>query len=139
MIIPLNIAPDTTTAAGYADDAVRNMEKIYGFHLDYSVASLARVDRALREWREGGATLEAVMKSLYAFGSYAGEALLQETRGQWTEPKDEQYGNMDDLFLFVTLADGREWRPIAIAIHALVDGPEFSLEKSARELLRAKR
>jgi hypothetical protein len=50
-----------------------------------------------------------------------------------------QYGNMDDLFLFVTLADGREWRPIAIAVHALVDGPEFSLEKSAREMLRAKR
>ena len=58
MIIPLNIAPDTTTVVGYADDAVRNMEKIYGFHLDYSVASLAR-----RSWN---ATHLAAMQSAAA-------------------------------------------------------------------------
>ncbi|MDB4893040.1 MAG: hypothetical protein JWL61_4895 [Gemmatimonadetes bacterium] len=138
MPIRLDIAPDLASACGYAGDAVRNMEKIYGVRLNYSLASLAQVDRTLGEWREGGATLEAVTKSLYAFGSYAGEVLLRYARGRWTEPKEEQYGNIDDLFLFVTLHDGREWRPIAIAVHALLDGPEFSLDKSARELLATK-
>lgn len=133
----MDIAPDMRSVLGYAGDAVRNMVSVYGIPLDYSLASLTHVDGALREWRDGGAPLEAVTKSLYAFGSYAGEVLLRQAPGRWTEPKEEQYGNMDDLFLFVTLKDGREWRPIAIVVHALIDGPEFSLDKSARELLSA--
>jgi hypothetical protein len=135
MPIRIDIAPDMRSVLGYAGDAVRNMEKIYGIRMDYSLTSLAHVDRTLSEWREGGASLEAVTKSLYAFGSFAGEVLLRQAPGRWTEPKDEQYGSMDDLFLFVTLKDGRVWRPIALAVYALTEGPEFSLEKSARQLL----
>ena len=47
------------------------MQKVYGIEMDYSLDSLTLVDRVLREWRDGGAPVEAVTKSLYALGSYA--------------------------------------------------------------------
>jgi len=135
MKIPLDIAPGTETVQDYAQDAVRNMQKVYGIQMDQSVDSLAHVDRVLREWREGGAPLEAVTKSLYALGSYAGEVLRVHAHGHWVEPPVEQYGQMDSLFLILKLPDGREWRPIALAFQALMGEPADTLEASARALL----
>jgi len=139
MYIRLDVAPDLSNVGEYAASAVDGMQTVYGIQMDYSVASLAHVDRALQEWRDGGAQLDTVAQSLYAFGSYAGEVMRRRLkRGDWTVPPKESYGNVDTLFMFITLPDGREWRPIAIAVQALIDGPELSLERSARELLAGK-
>ena len=89
MKIRLDIAPDPSTVKGYAEDAVRTMQKVYGIQMDHSLDSLAHVDRVLREWRDGGAPLEAVTKSLYALGSYAGEVLVRHAHGRWLEPPKE--------------------------------------------------
>ncbi|HET7844476.1 MAG TPA: hypothetical protein VFL14_10020 [Xanthomonadales bacterium] len=133
----MDMAPTAASARGYAEDAVRNMKSVYNIALDFSLASLAHVDRVLREWREAGAPLEAVTKSLFAFGCYAGEVMRNAEPARWIEPPREQHGQLDDLFLFVRLMNGREWRPIAITVQALTDGPQFNLEQSARQLLAA--
>lgn len=135
MIIPLDIAPTKESARGYAEDAVRNMKSVYNVFLDYSLASLAHVDRVIREWRDGGAPLEAVTKSLFAFGSYAGEVMRNQEPARWTEPPRADHGSMEDLFLYVKLMDGREWRPFPIVFQALTEGPQFSLEQSAKQFL----
>src|SRR4051794_13509997 len=135
MPIRIDIAPGLSTVKDYAQDAVRQMQKVYGIQMDGSLDSLAHVDRVIREWREGGASVEAVTKSLYALGSYAGEALRQPTHGRWIDPPVEQYGQMDSLFLYLRLPGGREWRPIAMAFYALMGEPEESLEGSAKALL----
>jgi hypothetical protein len=134
-MIQLNIAPTPLSVQGYAGDAVKQMHKVYGFDLDYSVESLRFVDQVLQEWRAGGAPIEAVTKSLYALGSYAGETLRRRIPAHWIEPPEEQTGELNSLFVFIELADGREWRPIAIAFNALMSGAEFSLHKSATALL----
>lgn len=139
MHINLDIAPARTTVRGYAEDAVLNMRRVYGITLDYSLTSLSQLDRILSEWREGGATVGAVTKSLYAFGSYAGEALREQEPGRWVAPPESAHGDLDSLFLFVRLMDGREWRPIAIAFQALLEGPQHSLAQSAERLLASDR
>ncbi len=138
MKIRLDIAPDQSTVKGYAEDAVRTMQKVYGIQMDHSLDSLAHVDRVLREWREGGAPLEAVTKSLYALGSYAGEVLVRHAHGSWLEPPVESYGQIDGLFLYVRLPGNREWRPIALAVNNLINEPETTLEASARAVLASK-
>ena len=135
MLIDMKIAPGASTVHDYAGDAVRNMQRVYGIQMDYSVASLEAVDRVLTEWRDGGAPVEAVTKSLYAFGSYAGEVLLRHVPGRWIDPKQEAYGDLDSLFLFVKLADGEEWRPITLAFRALLEGPQHSFSSSANQVL----
>jgi hypothetical protein len=138
MPIRLDIAPGVETVGDYAQDAVRNMQKVYGIQLDHSLDSLAHVDRVLREWREGGAPLDAVTKSLYALGSYAGEVVRVVGHGRWLEPPVTQHGQLDNLFLYVRLPGNREWRPIAMAFYALTGEPETTLEASARTLLASK-
>jgi len=138
MQIRLDIAPTSSTVKDYAQDAVRTMQKVYGIQLDHSLDSLAHVDRVLHEWREGGAPLEAVTKSLYALGSYTGEVLVQQAHGRWLAPPVEQFGELDGLFLFVRLPGNREWRPIALAFYNLLNEPETSLEASARRVLASK-
>ena len=139
MPIRLDIAPAPSTVKGYAEDAVRQMQSVYGIEMDGSLDSLAHVDRVLREWREGGATVEVVTKSLYALGSYAGEVLREPAHGRWIVPPHEQHGQLDSLFLYLRLPGGREWRPIAMAFYALMGEPEQTLEASARALLDQQR
>jgi len=135
MLIRLDIAPTLDTVQEYDEAAVGTMEEVYGIRLDHSVDSLAHIDRTLREWREGGAPVEAVTKSLYSLGVYAGEVLRPRTQGRWVVPPKTQHGEMDSLFLYLKLPDGREWRPIALAFDALINGPQQTLEESARQLL----
>ncbi|GAB1596488.1 hypothetical protein [Lysobacter claricitrinus] len=135
MTLRLDIAPAPETVRDYAEDAVRNMQAMYGVRLDYSVASLAHVDRVLAEWRDGGAPVEAINKSLYAFGSYAGEVLREQEPGRWVEPPRADHGNLDTLFLFVRLFDGREWPAIARTVDSFVDPEAPGLHASLTTLL----
>jgi hypothetical protein len=138
MPIRLDIAPTSSTVKDYAQDAVRTMQKVYGIQMDHSLDSLAHVDRVLREWREGGATVEQVTKSLYALGSYAGEVLREPAHGRWFAPPVAPYGELDSLFLYVRLPGNREWRPIALAFYNFLNEPETTLEASARTVLASK-
>lgn len=137
----LDIAPWHTTVAGYAQDTVRNMARVYKIDMDWSIDSLVHIDRALAEWHAKGAPLDAINKSLYAMGSYAGEVMLRHARGRWIDPpgQDDKAGAIDDAFLVLELADGRRWAPIAICVNALLDGPDHSLLRTARALLGAQR
>jgi hypothetical protein len=135
----LDIAPDHRSVAGYAEDTIRNMQRVYQVEMDWSLESLAHIDRVLGEWHAGGAPMEKVNKSLYSMGSYAGQVLLRLAPGRWVDPSDddEQVEEMDDIFLMVELDNGRTWRPIALCIAALNEGPRHSLLRSARALLAA--
>ena len=133
----IDMAPAIATVRRYADDAIRHMRDAHGISLTHSLDSLAHLDNLLATWREGGATVDAVSPSLYAFGSYAGEVLREQEPGRWTEPPNAGHGEWDDRFLYVRLLDGREWRPIGLAFLALMEGPQPSLLQSAKRLLGA--
>ena len=131
----IDMAPAIPTVRDYADDAIRNMRDIYGLCLDHSLDSLAHVDYVLTRWREGGTQVSIMARSLYAFGSYAGEVLCEQEPGRWIQPPGSGHGMADEPFPYVRLLDGREWRPIGMAFSALADDPPPSLLQSARELL----
>ncbi|AIF46477.1 hypothetical protein [Dyella japonica] len=131
----IDVAPAIQTIRAYADDAVRSMRDTYGLCLDHSLESLAHLDDVLATWHEDGATADTMTPSIFAFGSYAGEVLCEHEPGRWIEPPTNDHGAWDDLFPFVRLLDGREWRPIGLAFAALMDGPPYSLLQSARRLL----
>ena len=133
----LDIALDHRSVAGYAEDTIRNMQRVYQIEMDWSLESLAHIDRVLGEWHAGGAPMEKVNKSLYSMGSYAGQVLLRLATGRWVDPSDDekQVEELDNMFLMVELEDGRTWHPIALCIAALNEGPQHSLLRSARALL----
>lgn len=135
--LDMRLAPALSTVTGYAGDVVRNMANVYKVEMDWSLESLAHIDRAIAAWHAGGAPLDQVNKSMYSMGSYAGQVLLRHARGRWIEPpdSDEQVVEMAGLFLRIELGDGRHWNPIWLCIEALTDGPGHGLLRSAREVL----
>jgi hypothetical protein len=126
--IRLDIAPAPGSVQAYAEDAVRNTLRMYKVHLDYSPQSLQYLDSILEEWKKQGAPLDQITKSLYAFGSYAGEVLLGALSGTWYQPEaGEGGGILADLpFLAVRLDEGLVWKPINLAFLVIgEDGHSF--------------
>jgi len=137
-LIPLHFQPSTETVRDYAGDAIENMRKMYGADLsDLSPASLRRIDSTLAEWKAGGAQTSQVAKSIYAFGSLAGEVLLKARSGTWFKP-DQPIDENDFYeypFLAVRLSNGAIWRPITIGFQIMDGEPNASYWKSFAELL----
>lgn len=129
------MAPAIATVRSYADEAIRHMRDIYGVSLNHSLDSLAHVDKVLGLWRDGGASADVLTKSLFSFGSYAGEVLREQEPGRWTEPPASEQDAWNDRFLYVRLLDGREWRPIDLAFRTLTEGQHPGLLQSAKQLL----
>ncbi len=115
---------------------MRDMARVYRVSMDGSIDSLVHIDRAIAELHASGAALDAVVKSIYAMGSYAGAVLLRQSRGRWV---DGAQGDESDPFMQVELPGGQRWSPIAICIDALLSGPEHSLLRTARALMGAQR
>ncbi len=132
----LDIAPTRATVTDYAKEAMRDMARVYRVSMDGSIDSLVHIDRAIAELHASGAALDAVVKSIYAMGSYAGAVLLRQSRGRWV---DGAQGDESDPFMQVELPGGQRWSPIAICIDALLSGPEHSLLRTARALMGAQR
>lgn len=140
-MIPLHFQPSVETVQTYADDAVRLVLEQYRMNLSkYDLASLERVDFVLNEWRHGGANINQVGKSMYAFGAFAGEVLRNLEPGRWFKPTTEE--DPDDFleypFLAVRLLDGREWKPINIGF-AMFSAKELVNFRGALEALLSRK
>ncbi len=121
--IAMHLAPDHASVRGYADDAVKNFRKIENIELDYSLDSLKQIDDLLLDWKQRGAPLSQINKSLFAMGSYAGETLLKIKGGSWQAASTQR--DDDDAqrrFLYLRLNDGTEWFPI-YQVFALMMAP----------------
>ncbi|MDR2688621.1 MAG: hypothetical protein LBB76_02540 [Azoarcus sp.] len=87
-------------------------------HYDFDIASyqpsrLELVDFIINEWKNGGANVNPVGKSMYTFASYAGEVLRNMESGRWFKP--EETDNPEKLL------DGRIWKPINLAFQFMID------------------
>ena len=137
-MIPLHFQPSTETVQGYADDAVRLMLTQYRMDLSkYDLVSLERVDFILNEWRHSGAELNQIGKSMYAFGSFAGEVLRKLEPSQWFKPRtDEDPDNFFEYpFLAIRLHDGRIWRPINLGFEMFSSNELINFRGSLEELI----
>lgn len=140
-MIPLHFQPSFETVQGYADDAVRLMLSQYRMDLSkYDLASLERIDFILNEWRYSGAELNQIGKSMYAFGSFAGEVLRKLESGQWFKPNTNEAS--DDFFnypfLAVKLNDGRIWKPINLGFEMFSSKELVNFRGSLEKLISQK-
>jgi hypothetical protein len=122
--IPLHFQPSIDSVRGYAEDAVRLVKQHYNLDLsNYRLSQLELVDFVLNEWKTGGANINQVGKSMYAFGAYAGEVLRNAEPGRWFKPEgtDNPDNFLDYPFLAVKLLDGRIWKPINLAFQFMIE------------------
>ncbi|MGE3808064.1 MAG: hypothetical protein AB7K24_25670 [Gemmataceae bacterium] len=87
----MTLKRDVTPENGpvFAADIVASTARITGDTLDYSVASLAVVDRIIENFRKDGQTIDSMAETLFCFGCYVGEVLVRNAGGRWLATPEE--------------------------------------------------
>jgi hypothetical protein len=70
-------------APRFAADAVAAVEENEGVTLDYSVASLAEVDKIIGQFRDEGCKAEEIEATLFCFGCYVGQVFVHHAKAIW--------------------------------------------------------
>ncbi len=109
--IAMHRAPDYATVKDYANDAVNNFKEHENIALDYSIATLKHIDEVLLDWKNQGAPVSQINKSLFAMASYAGETVLRHLPGRW-QAQPEVSTRMQQAFMWIQFENGVIWRPI---------------------------
>ncbi len=134
--IAMHLAPSPKSVAGYANDAVKNFKRMTKVELDYSLKSLRYLDKILQSWRAQGANISDINKTLFSFGSYAGQVVLRHTDGSWQEDKDDPFADLQGKLIHLRLSNGARWDPIAHGFQIMMGNPEGFYE-AAVELLES--
>ncbi len=132
--VAMHLAPTQKSVNGYANDAVKNFKRLTKLELDYSLKSLRHLDKVLQTWRGQGAKISDINKTLFSFGSYAGQVVLRHTDGSWQENEDDPFADLQGKLIFVRLRSGERWNPIEHGFQIMMGNPEGYYE-SAVELL----
>ena len=112
MRLALKYPARADNAADHAALAVRLARQEFDLDLDYSVASLDRLDGQIESLREEGLSAEDAAEALFAMGCYLGEVMVRGLRGRWTATARSSLAQISPWPMVVLLPGGSTWDPI---------------------------
>ena len=132
------IYEDIATAA----DQIATELSGHGYRLDFTLASLAEVDRFLDDHAAPDAPATGTLLSdrlgpwMFALGSYCGEVLSREAGGSWswTGPDDDKAASTDTELVLV---DGSRVFPLQRIWKRLMHGDEEAMAAWGAEMVTA--
>jgi hypothetical protein len=129
--LSLPIPPTPGNAAAYAGEAVAAAMEVDRVALDYTVESLAAVDRTLGEFRLAGVPFEVTSGATFALGCYLGEVVIRAAGGRWAPAKPGHSAGVPPVPLVVELPDGRIADPIGEAFRRVASPADGALAEFA--------
>jgi hypothetical protein len=99
-------------AADHAALAVRLAREEFDLELDYSAASLDRLDGQIESLREEGLSAEDAAEALFTIGCYLGEVMVRGLRGSWIASARSALAEISPWPMVVVLPGGSTWDPI---------------------------
>ena len=130
MKLRLQHPPTPKFAAVHARIAVDAAREIEGLDLDYSVESLALVDRIIGAFHDEGLEASQMGETCFAFGCYVGEVFVRSLGARWTMPRQSilsKLGFGDTTMMIVEMPNGDIWNPIGKVFKLLEGGPTESV------------
>jgi hypothetical protein len=130
MKLRLQHPPTPEFAAKHAQIAVEVSRDVDGINLDYSVDSLALVDRIIGAFHTEGLKTGQMGETCFTFGCYVGEVFVRTVGARWTEPKQSFFSKMgfvDTAMMVVEMPNGAIWNPIGKVFKLLESGPTESV------------
>ncbi len=119
MKLQLRFPASPENALDHAQLAVEASWEEYEVDLDYSPASLERLDEQIEGLREQGLTGEDVAEALFVFGCYLGEVLIHGLGGRWVATARSPLRDLSPWPMVVVLPGGSAWDPIGKAYKRL--------------------
>ncbi len=128
-IRPLKLKRDVSpeNAPLFAQDAVATTARITGDELDYSVASLAIVDRIIERIRSSGGTIDQYAETMFVFGCYVGEVFVRNASGRWVWTPEDSLRVLGMRIVLDLPQQKSLCNPIAKAFKRLHNGVEENL------------
>ena len=125
MKLRLQYPPSPENAARLAQIAVDTVKKIDRIDLDYSPASLSKVDSILETFHREGLDQSQIGETVFSLGCYVGEVLVRNNGGTWKLPKDSFLAKLvrrGENIMVVDLPNGTTCNPIGKAFKFLENG-----------------
>jgi hypothetical protein len=114
-------------ASLFADDIVDVALKVSGVELDFSEASLDRVDHLLAGFRSQGVTEERFAETLFGFGCYVGEVMVRHAGGSWTTSSGTPLEAYASFPILVSLPPDNLSNPVGKVFKAFRNGESDSV------------
>jgi hypothetical protein len=110
--IRLKFPATPDNARDHAELAVKVAGEEYGTELDFTPASLERLDDEIESLREDGLDGEGAAEALFVFGCYLGEVMVRQLQGAWVATARSPLKDLSPWPMVVTLPDGSAWDTI---------------------------
>lgn len=137
---PLDLTPES--AVDLAAVAVQMAARVHRVELDYSPASLDKLDALVHALRASGASQDSLRKTLLVFGCYFGEVLVRHQGFAWGTPTANERG-LSGISFGLRAPDGGFWNPIGrlhkLAANAAEDSTAAMYLMASRAAARATR
>ncbi len=126
----MDLTPTPATAAQIAAMVVPFVQQNYRATLDYSPASLGRIDDVLDDLRRDQ-QFDQIQPLLFAFGCYLGEVLVRHAGGAWRDAAalGQEIASSP---IVIGMPDGRGYNPVAKVYKRFLGGTEEDLERFYR-------
>lgn len=122
MELRLNYPPEPEYAQHLAATCVDAAERISGLKLDYSVESLHLVEKQLDAFSRQGMQSDQIASTLFCFGCYVGELLVQRLGGRWVKSGKSKLAELTPWPMVVEMSNGDCWNPIGKVFKRFDDG-----------------
>jgi membrane-anchored protein YejM (alkaline phosphatase superfamily) len=108
-------------ATKFAADIAAAVEKNEGVKLDFSVASLAEIDKIIGRFHEEGCKAEELEATLFCFGCYVGEVFVRHAKAVWRKTTQKEIDDWVGVPLVLQIG-GYSVNPIGKVIKRLQNG-----------------
>jgi hypothetical protein len=112
MDLRLKYPPEPEYAKRLAATCVDAAERISGLTLNYSVESLLLVEKQLDAFANQGMRAEQIASTLFCFGCYVGELMLQRLGGRWVRADKSKLADLTQWPMVIEMRNGDCWNPI---------------------------
>lgn len=84
-ILKLQFPPEPEYAAQFADTIVEAARELQKIELDYTPRSITKLEAIMCGLRDEGAVVDDISETLFSFGCYLGEVIVNAIGGEWYE------------------------------------------------------
>ena len=108
-----------SNAPRFANDIVNTTKRVDGIILDYSVASLQKLDGILGRFHTEGVSPESIAAKVFGFGCYVGEVFVRNAGAKWRMATQEEIDTIYGVPLILMISNDTTANPIGKVINQL--------------------
>lgn len=127
MSMKKQLDPIPENAPAFAASIVESAKRVSGVSLDYSEASLPRLETIIDSFRCDGVTADQIVDTLFCMGCYVGEVFVRQGTGVWKKTEETRMKGFASAPMVIQTGPESCCNPIDKVFKRMENGQEDSL------------